>query len=243
MNSNAGLTDQASQAVLDACRLIMLVPWQIARHRKLGRWSCSECWTKLQIMPALRCFLRWCLTATPSLMQSRCANHLPAKHHRSPHTGLVTVVVRLVRREVWVSFVTVPCLQARYSSLEAEYMETHLTADEGRKLRKYLSDTLAEAVASLPTPSASEVSYGGDTENEEFTQAGASDSQPGFELWPSKFGEQHIYVDVVAQNQSGLVDQEARFLNCLAQLVTCQVCRRTFFPFCSMFWTRIVPPV
>eukprot|EP00892_Ulva_mutabilis_P003453 jgi/Ulvmu1/147/UM001_0151.1 len=113
----------------------------------------------------------------------------------------------------------------RYSKLEAEFLETHLTSGEGRQLHKYLSDTLAHAVTTLPTPSASEASYSGDTENEENRGAGTGDNDSGYEAcdpWSGKFAEQHMYVDVVAQNLSGLVDQQTRFLHCLAELVTCQ---------------------
>lgn len=117
-------------------------------------------------------------------------------------------------------------MQARYASLEAEYGGTHLTAGEGRELHTYLSETLQHAVSSLPTPSASEASYSGNTENEDCLYGAAGDSEQESDCgqpWMGKFGEQQMYIDVVSQNLNGLVDQQARFLHLLAELVTCQV--------------------
>lgn len=117
-------------------------------------------------------------------------------------------------------------MQARYVSLEKEYLDTHLTAAEGRKLHEYLSETLENAVSSLPTPSASEVSYSGNTENEEYPGEATNDCEADFDFsqpWAGKFSEQHMYVGVVSHNLKGLVDQQARFLHLLAELVSCQV--------------------
>lgn len=115
-------------------------------------------------------------------------------------------------------------LQSKFADLREEYMKTHLTAEEGKALHMFLKDALETAVSNLPTPSASEVSFGGNTENEEFHgQEQEADGCGATVSWTDKFGEQHRYADAVLQNLRGLIDQEQRFLKCMVDLVMCQV--------------------